>query len=1530
MKKFIFSIALLSIGLISYAQLITPFSIRYTVTQKGDIVIIGNTATNCGTGSSCTNGNCATAHAEMPPHGLAVDNDFINTYIDIDNDASTFMSSSDSLNLPFCSQITFAGLYWGAGGTVGDPDGSHWATRNTLKLKLNNGAYQTLTADATYDNNTGYKSYHNFKNITSLVSAAGIKGRYTIANMPILNDNGTTKNRWGGWVIVVVFKNDLLAQKNLTVFNGLTNVSAANTTSDLPISGFFTPPTGPISLELGLVTYDGDRGVDNTCTNIYKGDSLLFKSAGGFVPIFDAIHPKNDVFNSTISYNGVLTPFRNPSFNNTLGHDANIFIPDNSTKNYISNSATTAILRQKTGGETYLTQVVTTAIDVYEPDLRGGLNVVDLNGGVTNPGDTLEYTMVIKNIGSDPSVNTYVLDTLPPSVTFVPGSIRITAGPNAGYKTDVTGDDQGDFFTSAKSLKIRIGTGANGATGGEVNNIPPFADSTQIKFKVVTTNNCTILLCNNIIQNRFWVVGTGNYSGNTYSNGSNINILDKNGCPLSGTTNTLISATVCAGPTASCNSNICVGGTIHLSVPAVSNATYTWSGPDGFTSTVQNPVITNATLAMAGTYTVIISSLPNCNYATTTTVIVNAPPATPIVSSNSPACTNSNINLSTATVSGVTYNWSGPNGFTSTNQNPVIANVSTAMAGTYSLTLTNNTTGCTSRTGTTAVTILPLPIAPTVSSNSAVCETATINLTAGTMTGTSYSWTGPNGFTSTDQNPIIPNATLAMNGVYNLIVTDAATGCASVNGTGTTTVVVNPLPIAPTVTSNSAVCETATISLTTGTMTGTTYSWTGPNGFTSTDQNPIIPNATLSMNGVYNLIVTDAATGCASVNGTGTTTVVVNPLPVAPSISSNSAVCETATISLTTGTMTGTTYSWTGPNGFTSTDQNPIIPNATLAMNGVYNLIVTDAATGCASVNGTGTTTVVVNPLPIAPTVSNNSAVCETATINLTAGTMTGTSYSWTGPNGFTSTDQNPIIPNATLAMNGVYNLIVTDAVTGCASVNGTGTTTVVVNPLPIAPTVSSNSAVCENATINLTAGTMTGTSYSWTGPNGFTSTDQNPIIPNATLAMNGVYNLIVTDAATGCASVNGTGTTTVVVNPLPTVTANTSSTNICDGSSITLTGSGATSYSWTGGITDGLSFIPSSSGTYIVTGTDINGCSNSASVNIIVNPLPLVIANESSAIICKGSSLTLTGSGASTYIWTGGVTDGISFAPLTSGTYTVIGTDENGCSSTASISVTVDILTVTANASSTSICHGSSITLTGGGASTYSWTNGVTNGVAFIPETTASYTVTGTDENGCTNTSSVSVSVEALHTVDSIPNQILCSNSNTVAIEFTGNSESGFDWTNSNTLIGLASNGTGNIASFTATNPGPSQIVATITVTPIANECPGVSTSFTITVNYCLHIEFFIPEGFSPNGDGINDLFVIRGIDNYPTNKFVIFNRWGNKIYEASPYQNKWDGTTSLGLTVGGNELPVGTYFYILDLGDGSDIIKGTIYLNR
>jgi gliding motility-associated-like protein len=101
------------------------------------------------------------------------------------------------------------------------------------------------------------------------------------------------------------------------------------------------------------------------------------------------------------------------------------------------------------------------------------------------------------------------------------------------------------------------------------------------------------------------------------------------------------------------------------------------------------------------------------------------------------------------------------------------------------------------------------------------------------------------------------------------------------------------------------------------------------------------------------------------------------------------------------------------------------------------------------------------------------------------------------------------------------------------------------------------------------------------------------------------------------------------------------------------------------------------------------------------------------------------------------------------------------------------------------------------------------------------------------------------------------------------------------------------------------------------------------ILVNSC-ETELFIPDGFSPNSDGINDVFVIPKINNYPDNTIVIFNRWGNKVFEADPYQNTWNGNTANGASIGSDELPVGTYFYVLDLHDGSPVYKGNIYLNR
>jgi len=106
-------------------------------------------------------------------------------------------------------------------------------------------------------------------------------------------------------------------------------------------------------------------------------------------------------------------------------------------------------------------------------------------------------------------------------------------------------------------------------------------------------------------------------------------------------------------------------------------------------------------------------------------------------------------------------------------------------------------------------------------------------------------------------------------------------------------------------------------------------------------------------------------------------------------------------------------------------------------------------------------------------------------------------------------------------------------------------------------------------------------------------------------------------------------------------------------------------------------------------------------------------------------------------------------------------------------------------------------------------------------------------------------------------------------------------------------------------------------------NGCSSISSSVIIAINNCDIVNFNIPEGFSPNADGINDLFVIRGIGRYPNNKIVFFNRWGDKVFEANPYKNTWDGKATKGFRIGADELPIGTYFYVLDLGDGSPVFK-------
>jgi len=389
------------------------------------------------------------------------------------------------------------------------------------------------------------------------------------------------------------------------------------------------------------------------------------------------------------------------------------------------------------------------------------------------------------------------------------------------------------------------------------------------------------------------------------------------------------------------------------------------------------------------------------------------------------------------------------------------------------------------------------------------------------------------------------------------------------------------------------------------------------------------------------------------------------------------------------------------------------------------------------------------------------------------------------------------------------------DAVAPCVPDVADFTITVLPNP-PIDAGV--DFAICDGDACTLTgAGAGIGGSYAWDGG----VTDGLAFTPGATAT----YVVTGTDA-NGCIN---TDDITVTVNPLPAIDAGVDFA-VCDGDMATLTGAGAGIdgvYIWDGGVTDGLAFTPLATATYTVTGTDAHGCLNTDDIEVTVNDLPAVDAGADFAV-CEDDLAILTGTGAGVggvYVWDGGVTDGVAFTPLAIATYTVTGTDANGCINTDDIEVTVNPLPVVEGGPDVTICLGDLVTLTGGGAGIgagYIWTDGGVDGVAFSPDATATYTVTGTDANGCVNTDEVTVAVNPLPVIDAGPDVAVC-DGDPVTLTASGAGVEGvyaWDWgvTDGIPFIPLA---TGN---YTVTGTDENGCVSTDAALVTVNEIPVVS----------------------------------------------------------------------------------------------------------
>lgn len=252
-----------------------------------------------------------------------------------------------------------------------------------------------------------------------------------------------------------------------------------------------------------------------------------------------------------------------------------------------------------------------------------------------------------------------------------------------------------------------------------------------------------------------------------------------------------------------------------------------------------------------------------------------------------------------------------------------------------------------------------------------------------------------------------------------------------------------------------------------------------------------------------------------------------------------------------------------------------------------------------------------------------------------------------------------------------------------------------------------------------------------------------NGAITNST-TINTANNYIVT-VRNGCTiGADTIVVTTLTTNFTPTVGV------ICNGSSTSLSvTTNAFNFTWTPNnvSTASISVSPTTTSIYTVTGTG-NNCTYAQTVAVNVNPIPTVTASVSNSVICSGFTTAVSGSGASTYTWTGGATNAVAFSPTSTASYTLTGTSAAGCASTNSAiqSVTVNSLPIiNATTSSSLICFGQTATLTATGANTYTWnTNATTSAITVSPTTTTSYTVTGTNTNNCSNTSTIMVMVTA------------------------------------------------------------------------------------------------------------------------------------------------------------------------------------------
>jgi hypothetical protein len=490
------------------------FTLQKQYNINGNMQIIGNTIMQ-----NAATHTCATAGTNN--NGITVE------YVDTDGNATTFNSTTATITLPAgatSSDIVWAGLYWQ--GYYGNNASTTTKTNaESVLLKIPGGSYTTIQSNTAkfnwvyFDDAKTRWYYQGGQDVTSYVQS-GLSGTYTVANVNSQTGGSINGGGFGAWALVVLYKDSTATLKNMSIYDGYVGISKsdagrtgvyANTT--IPLSGFFTPPTGNVNSEFLTFVGEGDTAL--------TGDSgSLSNNSNVDITLHNTLNPNNNLFNSTISNNGVAVTTRNPSCANNVGIDIDSFdvgstAPTPATQGQIiQNGQTSTNVKLISSGDGYFPGAFAFSTELYVPDVCY-LEDVTFNSlpisatNIPKQNDNVTYEVSITNKNSEPAKGVFIEKVFdkPHEITYVPNTMSIAPIPGTTYsaQTDTIGDDTAEFNSNTNTSKYLLGTGATWYQGGSLsqNAITKFKYQAKIGDQNASENTYLVSYRNDLLHITF-------------------------------------------------------------------------------------------------------------------------------------------------------------------------------------------------------------------------------------------------------------------------------------------------------------------------------------------------------------------------------------------------------------------------------------------------------------------------------------------------------------------------------------------------------------------------------------------------------------------------------------------------------------------------------------------------------------------------------------------------------------------------------------------------------------------------------------------------------------------------------------------------------------------------------------------------------------------------------------------------------------------------------------------------------------------